>query len=82
LKVLIKQKSGLSEYEEIPEKLISSTFTEETAMLDNEGLLMLKRTYVGYYWHLWKNLLGFQKSMSQDSLAGSALSNRSINKDI
>jgi hypothetical protein len=48
--VIIKEKSGLSEDEEISEKVIPSTFNEETAMLDNEGMLMLKRACVDYYW--------------------------------
>jgi hypothetical protein len=43
LLVLIKEKLGLSEDEEIPENLIPSTFStlkEETAMLDDESMLM------------------------------------------
>jgi hypothetical protein len=37
--VLIKEKHGLSEDEEIPEKLIPSVFKEETAIIYIEGLL-------------------------------------------
>ena len=40
--LLIKEKSGLSMDEELPSHLIPTIFKEETSILEDEGIVMLK----------------------------------------
>jgi len=76
-KLLIKEKHGF-ENDEVPEKLIPSTFSEENAFLDPDNMVILKRHYVKYYLPLRKELLDYLEDlMTQDSLIGSTVSTRS-----
>ena len=64
---LVKEKSGLSKNEDLPEHLIPSTFKEETDLLDEESMLILKHHYVACYWQLRKNFLDYLENyLSQD----------------
>jgi hypothetical protein len=51
-KMLIQEKSSLSNQADVPEKLIPSTFEEETSFLNEDNMLILKRLYATYYWQL------------------------------
>ena len=76
--ILLKEKSGLNQDQIIPEQLLPSTFQEETDLLNEGNMLVLKNHYVGCYWHLRKTFLNYlEDSMSQDSLIGSTISTRS-----
>jgi hypothetical protein len=76
--ILLKEKSGLNQDQIIPEQLIPSTFQEETDLLNEGNMLVLKNHYFGCYWHLRKTFLNYlEDSMSQDSLIGSTISTRS-----
>jgi hypothetical protein len=77
---LIKERSGLRKNEDLPEHLIPSTFKEETELLDEESMLILKHHYVACYWQLRKNFLDYLEDyLSQDSVIGSTISTRSKN---
>ena len=77
--LLIKERSGLSKDEELPSHLIPTTFKEETYILEDEGILMLKQVYFSSYWRLRKNFLDLVEDLlSQDSL----ISTKSRGKDI
>ena len=81
--LLIKEKLGLSKDEGIPSHLIPTTFKEETYIIEDEGILMLKQVYFSSYWQLRKNILDLvEDSLSQDSLIGSTISAKSRGKDI
>ena len=68
---LIKDKSGISKNEDLPEHLIPSTFKEETDLLDEESMLILKHHYVTCYWQIRKNFLDYLEDyLSQDSVIG------------
>jgi len=54
-KMLIKEKSGLDEYTDVTEKLIPSTFEEETNLLNADGISTLKGHYMTYYWQIRKD---------------------------
>ena len=41
-KILIKEKSGLDEHKDVTEKLIPSTFEEETNLLNADGISTLR----------------------------------------
>jgi hypothetical protein len=74
----IKEKSGLDENEDITDHFIPNTFKQETDLLDEESMSILKRHYITCYWQLRKNFLDYlEDSMSQDSLIGSTISTRS-----
>jgi hypothetical protein len=45
-KLVLKEIHGLGEHDNIPEKLIPSTFSEETMVLDTDNILILKRQYM------------------------------------
>jgi hypothetical protein len=67
--ILIKEKSGLCENEDLLERLIQSTFQEKTDFLDQGSMLLLKNHYAAYYWQLQKDFLDYlDDSMPQDSL--------------
>jgi hypothetical protein len=56
----------------------SFTFKQETDLLDEERMSMLKRHYIACYWQLRKTFLDYlEDSMLQDSLIGSTISARS-----
>ena len=77
---LIKEKSGLCKNEDLPEHLIPSTFKEETDLLDEESMLILKHHYVSCYWQIRKNFLDYLEDyLSQESVIGSTISTRSLN---
>ena len=81
--LLIKERSGLSKDEELPSHLIPTTLKEETSILEDEGILMLKQVYFSSYWQLRKNFLDLVEDLlSQDSLIGSTISTKSRGKDI
>jgi hypothetical protein len=62
----------------VPNNFIPDTFKQETDLLDEERMSMLKRHYMACYWKLRKNFLdNLEDSMSQDSLIGSTISSRS-----
>ena len=50
--LLIKERSGLSKDEELPSHLIPTTFKEETSILEDEGILLLRQVYFSSYWQL------------------------------
>jgi hypothetical protein len=52
--MIIKEKFGLDEHIEVPDKLIPSTSEKETNLLDLDTMLILKRHYVAQYWQLRK----------------------------
>ena len=80
-RMLIKEKSSLSKDEGQLIHLIPTAFKEETSILEDEAILMLKQVYVSYNWQLRKKLLDLVEDLSsQDSLIGS--SNKSRAKDI
>jgi hypothetical protein len=80
-KLVLKEIQGLGEHDNIPIKLISSTFSEENTFLDADNLLILKRHYMKCYVQLRKELLDHLKDlMTQDSLVGSTVSTRSRSK--
>jgi hypothetical protein len=53
----IKQKSGSNENEDIQDHFIPDTFKQETDLLDEESMLILKRHYIACYLQLRKNSL-------------------------
>ena len=53
-KLLIKEKYGFKN-DEVPEKLIPSTFSEENAFLDSNNMVILKCHYMKCYLHYVKN---------------------------
>jgi hypothetical protein len=58
--------------------MIPSTFTEETELLSDSNLNILKRHYMTFYWKVRKDFLNFvEDSMSNDSLIGFKISTRS-----
>jgi hypothetical protein len=48
-KMMIKEKFGLDEHIEVPDKLIPSTSEKETNLLDLDTMLILKRHYIAQY---------------------------------
>ena len=77
-KILIKEKSGLDEHANVTEKLIPSTFEEETNLLNTDGISILKNHYMTHYWHIRKEFLNYLEDfLTQDSLIGSTISTRS-----
>ena len=81
--LLIKERSGLSNDEELPIHLIPTTFKEETSILEDEGILILKQVYFSSYWQLRTNFLDLVEDLlSQDSLMGSTIRTKSRGKDI
>jgi hypothetical protein len=80
-KLVLKEIHGLGEHDNIPMKLIPSTFSEENTFLDADNLLILKRHYLKCYVLLRKELLDhLEDLMTQDSLVGSTVSTRSRSK--
>jgi hypothetical protein len=74
-KLLTEKKFGLDEHIDVPDKLISSTFKEETNFLDSDTMLILKRHYVTHYRQLRKEFLNhLEDSMIHDFLLGSTIS--------
>jgi hypothetical protein len=65
-KMLIKEKSGLDEHINVTEKLIPSTFEEETNLLDTNRKATLKKHYMACYWKDF--LISLEDSITQDSL--------------
>jgi hypothetical protein len=79
-KLVFKEIHGLEEHDNIPVKLIPSTFSEENTFLDADSLLILKRHYMKYNTQLCKELLDhLEDLMTQDSLVGSTVSTKSKN---
>jgi hypothetical protein len=77
-KILIKEKSGLDEHENVTEKLIQSTFEEETNLLNADGISILKGHHMTHYWQIRKEFLNYLEDfMTQDSLIGSTINTRS-----
>jgi hypothetical protein len=69
--MLIEEKSGLDENADVIEKLIPSTFEEETNLLN-------ACHYVACYWQIRKDFLNhLEDFMKQNSLIGSTISTRS-----
>jgi hypothetical protein len=80
-KLVLKEIHDLGEHDNIPMKLIPSTFSEKNTFLDTDNILILKRHYMKYYVQLRKELLDhLEDLMTQDSLVGSTLSTRSRSK--
>jgi uncharacterized membrane protein YvbJ len=72
---VLKEIHGLGEHENIPIKLIPSTFSEENASLDADNILILNHHYMKYYEQLRKELLDhLEDLMTQE---GSTVSTRS-----
>jgi hypothetical protein len=75
--LVLKEIHGLGEHENIPIKLIPSTFSEENTFLATDNILILKRHYMKCYVQLRKDLLDYLEDlMTQDSLVGSTVSTR------
>jgi hypothetical protein len=75
---LIKENHGLHEDDIIAERMIPTTFNEETEFLSDSNLNSLKRHYMTFYWKVSKDFLDYKEdSMSHDSLIGSTISTRS-----
>jgi hypothetical protein len=76
--LVLKDIHSLGEHDNIPIKLIPSTFSEENTFLDTDNLLILKPHYMKCYVQLCKELLDhLEDLMTQDSLVGSTVSTRS-----
>ena len=58
-KIQIKEKYGLDEHTDVTEKLIPSTFEEETNLLNEDGILNLKGHYMTHYWQIRKDFLNY-----------------------
>jgi len=77
-KILIREKSGLDEHSNVTEKLIPSTFEEETNLLNADGISILKSHYMTHYWQIRKEFLNYLEDfLTQDSLIGSTINTRS-----
>ena len=80
-KLVLKELHGLGEHDNIPIKLIPSSFSEENTFLDTDNILILKRHYMKCYVQLRKDLLDhLEDLMTQDSLVGSIVRTRSRSK--
>jgi hypothetical protein len=77
-KVQIKEKSGLHDDADVTERLIPSTFDEETNFLSTENIETLRTHYMARYWKIRKDFLNYLEDFTtQDSLIGSTISARS-----
>jgi hypothetical protein len=80
-RVLLKfdqRNNGLHKDDVIAKHMIPTTFNEETELLVNSNLNILKRHYMTFYWKIRKDFLDYiEDSMSHDSLIGSTVSTRS-----
>jgi hypothetical protein len=54
---LTKEKTGLDKNEDIPDHFITDTFKQETDLLDEENMLILKHHYIACYCQLRKTLI-------------------------
>jgi hypothetical protein len=80
-KLVLKEIHELGEHDNIPIKLVPSTFSEENTILDTDNIVILKRHYMKYHVQLRKDLLNhLEDRMTQDSLVGSTVSTRSRSK--
>ena len=70
----------MDDHVDVSDKLIPSTFEEETNFLDSEAMLRLKLHYMTYYWQLRKEFLNYLEDfMTHDYLIGSTISTISKN---
>jgi hypothetical protein len=70
-KLLVKEKYGLGERDEVPEKLIPSTFSDENVFLESDNMVILNRHYTNCNLKLRKELLNYLEDlMTQDSWIG------------
>jgi hypothetical protein len=77
-KTLIKQKYGLNNDADVTERLIPSTFDEETNFLSTENIETLRIHYMARYWQIRKDFLNYLEDFTtQESLIGSTISTRS-----
>jgi hypothetical protein len=77
-KTLIKEKCGLDDDSGVTERLIPSTFDEETNFLSTENIETLRIDYMARYWHIRKDILNnLEDFTTQDSLIASTISTRS-----
>jgi hypothetical protein len=76
--LVLKEIHGLGEHDNIPERLIPSTFSEENTFLDADNILILKHHYMKCHVQLRKEIIDhLDDLMTQDSLVGSTVSTRS-----
>jgi hypothetical protein len=76
--MVLKEIHGLGGHDNIPEKLIPPTFSEENSFLDANNILILKPHYMKCYLQIRKELLDHLKDfMIQDSLVGPIVNTRS-----
>ena len=61
--MLIKEKFGLENQCDVPEKLIPSKFSEENEFLDSDNMEILKRHYMKCYIELCKDFLGYLEDL-------------------
>jgi hypothetical protein len=67
----MSKKYGLGEHDEVPEKLIPSTFSDENVFLESDDMVILKRHYTNCYLKLPKELLNYLEDlMTQDFTVG------------
>jgi hypothetical protein len=77
-KLVLKEMHDLGERDNIPVKLIPSSFSEEDTFLDADNMFILKRHYMKCYVPLRNELLDhLEDLMTQDSLVGSTVNTRS-----
>jgi hypothetical protein len=77
-KTLIKEKSGLNNDADVTERLIPSTFDDETNFSTTENIETLRIHNMTRYWQIRKDFLNYLEDFTtQNSLIGSTISNRS-----
>jgi hypothetical protein len=77
-KLLIKEKYGLGEHNEVPEKLIPPAFSDVNVFLESDSMVILKRHYTNCTIKLRKELLDYLEDlMTQDSVIGFTVSTKS-----